>query len=235
MSAVTLLIHGGGLGAWSWKPVIPLLANAGVPTRAFDLPGAGSDPTPIAQVTLADVSNRIVESIEDLEADEPIRIVAHSLSAVGLPAAIATCPDQVGDVVLLAGVAVPSGQAAIDWIPQPRRDRYREEAKQSPDNALIPQFEDVRTRFFSGLSDRQAKAAFNQLRPQPFATYSDVVAVSWDKLDVPVRYIAFADDQNFSAEVSAGFAGVPGAKVETIAGDHCGMLSNPEALAAALS
>jgi pimeloyl-ACP methyl ester carboxylesterase len=47
-----VLIHGSGHGGWGWGKVSPLLKKAGHEVLAPDLPGRGSDPTPLRQVSL---------------------------------------------------------------------------------------------------------------------------------------------------------------------------------------
>ena len=44
---------------WAWGRVAPLLRDAGHTAEVVELPGAGSDPTPIAEVTLAAYAQRI--------------------------------------------------------------------------------------------------------------------------------------------------------------------------------
>jgi pimeloyl-ACP methyl ester carboxylesterase len=48
-----VLVHGAWHGGWCWDRVVSLLKRVGHNAVALDLPGSGSDITPIADVTLA--------------------------------------------------------------------------------------------------------------------------------------------------------------------------------------
>src|SRR5438045_3086482 len=47
-----VLVHGAFGGAWVWAPVLDALRAAGHTPEPIDLPGAGEDQTPVAEVTL---------------------------------------------------------------------------------------------------------------------------------------------------------------------------------------
>src|SRR4051794_38883552 len=71
-----LLVHGAFGGAWCWEPVIGPLEAAGHSVEAIDLPGAGDDPTPAADVTLDGYAARVCEALAQ---GEPAVLVGHRL------------------------------------------------------------------------------------------------------------------------------------------------------------
>lgn len=229
----TLLIHGGSHGAWCWDDVLSGLAAGGQSAHAFDLPGAGADPTPRGGLTLADSVSALVDQM-DRSPQEPLRLVAHSIGALPVGDAVVARPDRVCEIVLVAAVTLRAGDCAIDTIPEDRRGGYFDMAAASSDNTLMPDFASARARFFTHLSDERAHAAYDLLTPQPFDVYLHPARVGLGDLGVPLRYVAMSDDRNFDAAVSAGFAAKAGAPILTIAGDHCVMLSEPAALVRAL-
>ena len=56
-----VLVHGAFAGAWSWEPLVGALEAAGHTAEAFDLPGSGDDPMPVAEVTLGAYCERLSE------------------------------------------------------------------------------------------------------------------------------------------------------------------------------
>jgi pimeloyl-ACP methyl ester carboxylesterase len=74
VTATVVLVHGAWHGAWCWERVTPLLAAAGVPHRAIDLPGHGDDRRPFADLYGdADAVSAELDSIEG-----PVVLVGHS-------------------------------------------------------------------------------------------------------------------------------------------------------------
>ncbi len=60
-----LLVHGAFAGAWCWEPALPGLRAGGHTVETIDLPGAGEDPTPVAEVTLDAYGKRICEVLAE--------------------------------------------------------------------------------------------------------------------------------------------------------------------------
>lgn len=234
MTGTTLLIHGGAHGAWCWAGVLAGLGESGASARAFDLPGAGEDPTPRAALTLADSIEATVRQIDSGPAGG-IRLVAHSIAGMLVPPVVAHRPDRVTDVVLVAAVVLRRGERGIDTVPAERRPSYFESARASGDNTVLPAFEAAWQRFFTHLPRDAALSAYERLTPQPFAVYLEEAACGFDEVDVPVRYLALDDDRNFDSEVTARFAAKAGVEPAVLPGDHCVMLSQPEVLVRALS
>jgi pimeloyl-ACP methyl ester carboxylesterase len=77
-----LLIHGAFHGAWCWHKTISELEKRGHRAAAIDLPGQGEDRTPLKQVTLEGMVDRIVETLARFP--EPVVLVGHSLSGMAI-------------------------------------------------------------------------------------------------------------------------------------------------------
>ena len=72
-----VLVHGAFHGAWSWQHLITELEAAGHTVTAIDLPGAGDDTTPLAEVTLDAYADKVRAA---LGADGPPPVlVGHSM------------------------------------------------------------------------------------------------------------------------------------------------------------
>ena len=73
-AAPALLVHGMGLGRWTYERLQLRLARAGVPSVAVDLPGHGPDAG--RDVTLDAVIDAVTEAVDDLGS---CQLVGHSL------------------------------------------------------------------------------------------------------------------------------------------------------------
>ena len=230
----TLFIHGGCHGAWAWRTVIDGLSARGVESIAIDLPGCGSDPTPRQDVSVATEVSAALSAIDAIPTHD-VRVVGHSIGGWLLPRIAASRPDRVFEIVFLAAAALNRGERGIDITPKERQAGYFEMAAASPDNSLLPPFDDARRRFFTNLNDDAARAAYAQLTPQAFAPYLEPAAVGIEDVGVDRRYLATSDDLTYPQEFTDAFADKAGVVPELIPGDHCVMLSDPEVVVDALS
>jgi pimeloyl-ACP methyl ester carboxylesterase len=78
--AAYVFIHGAWHGAWCWEKVTPLLEKAGHTVYAIDLPGHGSDQTPISQVSLKSYTDKVCSILDD--AEESVYLVGHSMGGI---------------------------------------------------------------------------------------------------------------------------------------------------------
>jgi pimeloyl-ACP methyl ester carboxylesterase len=106
-----LLVHGATLGAWSWERVLPGLAEAGHTARAIDLPGAGADKTPLADVTLDRYADAICEALADAS---PTLLTGHSMGGMSITQAAARCPEAVAGLIYVAAFLPQPGQSLLD-------------------------------------------------------------------------------------------------------------------------
>jgi pimeloyl-ACP methyl ester carboxylesterase len=107
-----LLVHGAMGGAWCWERVIPGLRAAGHDAEALDLPGAGADSTPVAEVTL----DRYAESICDAlgEMSPPVVLTGHSMGGMAITQAAARCPQLVQRLIYVSAFLPQPGQSLIE-------------------------------------------------------------------------------------------------------------------------
>ena len=64
--ATFVLVHGAWHGGWCWEDVAPRLAADGHAVFAPDLPGLGSDRTPLPEVTLDLCAARVARLLETI-------------------------------------------------------------------------------------------------------------------------------------------------------------------------
>ena len=80
MTATVVLVHGAWHGAWCWEPVVDLLAAAGIPVVALDLPGHGTSSAPLTD--LHGHGDAVREALDAIEG--PVILVGHSYGGAAI-------------------------------------------------------------------------------------------------------------------------------------------------------
>ena len=60
-----LLVHGAFHGAWCWQKLVAELEKRGHRAKAIDLPGQGADQTPLKEVTLDTMVDKIIAEMAE--------------------------------------------------------------------------------------------------------------------------------------------------------------------------
>jgi pimeloyl-ACP methyl ester carboxylesterase len=194
-----VLVHGAGHGAWCWEQLIPVLRRRGYQVATLDLPGAGEDTTPPADVTLQSYFQRVIDTINAGPA--PVLLVGHSMGGVPISGAGEAIPDKIGRLVYLAAVLPENGLklSQVDLGPD------------SAQRAVIPrdghsvQFDPALTQevFFHLCPPEIALRAARRVGPQPIGAFSTPVSLSagrWGR--IPKTYIICTQDRAFPVAVS---------------------------------
>jgi pimeloyl-ACP methyl ester carboxylesterase len=104
-----VLVHGAGHGAWCWERVVPLLEARGYQVSTLDLPGAGEDPTPQEEVTLAGYVQRVIDVVRS--GPGPVLLLGHSMGGAPISQAAEEIPELVGKLVYLAAILLKDGES----------------------------------------------------------------------------------------------------------------------------
>ena len=75
-----LLVHGAFHGAWCWRKTVAELEKRGHRAKAIDLPGQGDDRTPLKDVTLDTMVDKIIAEMAGLPGKTIL--VGHSLGGI---------------------------------------------------------------------------------------------------------------------------------------------------------
>lgn len=175
-----VLVHGAFGGGWCWEPVVPGLEQAGHTAQAFDLPGAGDDATPAAEVTLDAYADRVCEVLAE---GPPAVLVGHSMGGVVITEAAARTPQHVNSLIYVAAFAPADGQSLIDLTQLPEGATDQVQAKLvvdgDPPVATMPA-DAARVAIYGCASDDAAEEAVTKRGPQPVAPFTQRVQVPED-------------------------------------------------------
>lgn len=225
-----VFVHGGAHGAWCWDRVLPHLDRTAI---AVDLPGRGSRPAALDEVTLLDFVDAVIEEIEN-GSDGPVILVGHSLAGITLPRVAERIPERLTHLVFVSCTVPDEGVAVLDDL--------------SPDVELLAQ-QNMEHPVAMKLPDEIAKSMFcNDMdQEQTDFVLSHLVAEAWQPMRTPSRlaglrqglpatYIKLLQDQSVPPELQDKMIANIGAPqvIEMDAG-HNVMVSEPEALAHVLN
>jgi pimeloyl-ACP methyl ester carboxylesterase len=234
-----VLVHGAFGGAWCWEPVIPGLEEAGHTVEAFDLPGAGDDPTPAADVTLGAYADR---ACEVLAQGPPAVLVGHSMGGVVVTQAAARSPQHVDSLTYVAAFAPADGQSLLDLtqLPEGAGDQVQANlvVDGDPPVATMPA-DAARVAIYGCASDEAAADAVRKRGPQPVAPFTQPVQVPDDTRAqferLPRAYVACLQDLAIPPALQKRMLAAAGCDpVVELDTDHAPMVSRTEKLIAVL-
>ncbi|HLS48611.1 MAG TPA: alpha/beta fold hydrolase [Actinomycetaceae bacterium] len=226
-----VIVHGAFEGAWCWEPIAERLRAAGHTVSAPDLPGAGDDDTPVADVTLA----KYVESICAIlnSAEEPAVLVGHSMGGIVITQAAADCADKVSQVVYVSAFLPKNGQSLQDLaaLPEGQADGVQQNMVVEGDPAVATLNAEAGAEVLYGECDPETQQwAASMLAPQAARPFVEPVQID-DDAEVTRRFVFCTKDKAIPIELQRRMAR-ESAVVETaeIATDHSPFFSAPDEL-----
>ncbi len=151
-SATYVLVHGAWSGGWCWEKVIPFLGKAGHKAVAIDLPGYGlnaklpksflkrpfdpkafaTEPSPVRDVTLQAMADKIMGTIDALMqgGSGPVVLVGHSMGGVPITLVGEMAPEKIKKLVYVSAFMPESNVPPSKYTTGP-------ENQDSPVNSLV--------------------------------------------------------------------------------------------------
>ncbi|HWL02749.1 MAG TPA: alpha/beta fold hydrolase [Microbacteriaceae bacterium] len=230
-----VLVHGAFGSASNWDPIVERLREAGHTVDAVDLPGAGDDPTPHAEVTLDAYARRVVAALE--AAPEPSILVGHSMGGVVVTQAASDAPDRVAQLVYVAAFLPQDGESLVDLtqLPEGAGDGVQANivVAGEPPIATMPRAA-ARDVLFGEVEDgAELESALDRVYPQPVLPF--VTPVGLGEHAVRRRYVLCLRDRAIPPALQRRFVAERGVdRVIEIDTDHSPFVSRPAELTAAL-
>jgi pimeloyl-ACP methyl ester carboxylesterase len=192
-----VLVHGAFAGAWCWAPIVAGLEAAGHVVETLDLPGAGDDRTPVAQIDLRCYADRVVSQLERV--DEPAVLVGHSMGGMVITQAAALVPDRVAELVYVCAFMPQDGQSLLDLtqLPEGADDQVQANlvVAGDPPVATLPREACLGT-LFECCTEEQAMWATDRLGTQPIAPFTSPVEIPAGALDgIRRAYVLCSEDR----------------------------------------
>lgn len=100
-----VLVHGAGLGAWSWYKIVALMRSSRHNVTALDLGASGINPKQVLEVRyLSDYFSPLMEFMASLTADEKVILVGHSLGGFAISKAMESFPEKISVAVFVTAL-----------------------------------------------------------------------------------------------------------------------------------
>jgi len=226
MAATVVLVHGAWHGAWCFDRVRPLLAEAGVPSVAIDLPGHGADTGPLTD--LHGDAAHVRAALDTIDGE--VVLLGHSYGGAVITEA-GTHP-AVTHLVYLCALALDDGEscatAAVEQtstLSHAGRPSLAAGWVTHPDDTTTLTPEGAAACLYNDCDPATVAWASAPLGPQPMANLRQTPdEVSWRTR--PSTYVVCTDDQAIHPGLQRVLAARCGASVEWDTG-HSPWASRP--------
>ncbi len=227
-----VLVHGAWHGGWCWHKLLTQLEKAGHRVAAPDLPGHGTDSTPIETITLASYADRICEVVAQQK--EPVVLVGHSMGGLVISQVAERMPDSVQCLVYVAAL-LPKHDEGFDQIPGSPNIRAAIQVSEDGQSICFDPAH-ARDSFYADCSDEDVRFATERLCLQPAGIRVDSVSLSADRFGrVPRDYVECVHDRAIELAAQRMLQErQPCRRVYTLDSSHSPFLSMPQELARVL-
>lgn len=230
-----LFIHGAWHGGWCWEKVVSRLEKHGHKALAPDLPGLGSDNTPVNRVTLELWRDHVC----DIAAaqSQPVVLVGHSRGGIVISEVAEHQPKIVRTLVYVAGYLLRNKETLFDLARQDTVSLMEQNMVMSEDKTSSTIRDSaLREVFYGECSDEDFARARSLLRPEPTLPLATPVRVTEGNFGgVPRVYIECLRDKAVPPPLQKRmYTALPCRKVVSIDTDHSPFYSRPDELVAHL-
>ncbi|MBV7408609.1 alpha/beta fold hydrolase [Maritimibacter sp. DP1N21-5] len=200
-----LLIHGSNHGAWCWEAVVRNLQELGHDALAIDLPGAGSDKTPLEEVTLASYADAVLGAV-----DGPTILVAHSAGGFAITEAAERDPSNIEGLVYVTAYVPAPGKSLVAMLKEAPEQPMRNAFELREDRVAF-RFKDdfVAGPMYADCPPGTADHAAPRLSWQPFAPQTTPATLTGASDHLRKLYVFCDEDRGIppahQEQMAAGF------------------------------
>ncbi|MGH9497675.1 MAG: alpha/beta fold hydrolase [Terriglobales bacterium] len=227
-----VLIHGAWHGGWVWNTVAGKLRAQGHTVHTPDLPGHGSDKTPVGEVTLQTYADRVAAVID--ACPEPVVLAGHSMGGIVISQAAEQRAEQISALVYVCAFLLGNGETLLQWA-QPDNDALvvPNLVSSADGNSVTINMEVIVPALYGDCSAEDIRQIKALLVPQATSPLSTPVQLTGGKYGkVPRFYVECLHDRAISIGVQRQMYAAAGCeKVFTLDCDHSPMYSRPAQLA----
>jgi pimeloyl-ACP methyl ester carboxylesterase len=236
--SVFVLVHGAFVGGgWSWGKVKSLLEAQGHSAIAPDLPGSGSDRTPLKEVTLQKYVDRIANLIN--EQSESVVLVGHSLGGITLSQTNEVVPDKISKLVYISAYLLQNGESNQSKAQEPEHASSKLLAwADFTEESLGIKPEGLKEVFCADCSDEDVEQLKAKGQPQAFSPTGTPLQVNPDPNAYREKryYIETLQDQCVPNAIQKKmYTALPCQQVMSMNTSHSPFFADPEKLVSYLS
>ena len=219
-----VLVHGATFAGSCWELLLPHLDG---PAVAVDLPGRGTRPADLTQITVRDFVEAVVDEIERRDLRDVI-LVGHSLAGITLPGVVARVPERLARLVFVGATVPAHGQTVLEALDA----ATQAVAAESMAGEQVAAPEDwARGAFCNDMDDDQTEWTLAHMGPEAMGVMMEPIDLRGLDTAVPRTWILTVQDAVVDAERQRVYARRAGADVVELDAGHMAMISQPERLA----
>jgi len=230
-----ILVHGSWHGGWCWYKIVPLLEKAGHNVVVPDLPGQGTDRTPLAKISLETWTDSICRLLDSQT--EPAILVGHSRGGIVISQAAERRPEKVKTLVYVTAFLLRDGESLLQVMQADGTSLVLPNLLMSGDQTSVTvRQEAIRDLFYGECADEDVALARLLLTPEPVAPIATPIRITSANFDrLPRVYIECRRDKALPPAMQVRmYTALPCEKVVSIDTDHSPFFSSSEELAAGL-
>lgn len=229
-----VLVAGAWHGAWCWELVVPMLEAMGHRAQPAELPGMGSDKTPLARLSLELWAQAVADVIDS--DPEPVILVGHSRGGVVISQAAELASDRIRLNVYLTAIMMKDGESGLDSSQLVPSDALRERHYKITDDGLAFNVIPDLGLSYGRSPPELVEKALAQMTPEPNFGLVTPLALSAERYGKVRRaYVECLGDETVVLALQRAMqAREPCEIVRAIDTDHCPHYSAPAQVAAVL-